>query len=183
MTKSAKINNSNALLFDFWGLKQPTEPDPTIRVWTDPNVLKLTKAKRSSSDDLDLGEFGSKVSRMGFAKIQQKEERMMRLRKLIDDGQVKTVQEALHKMEDIKTEKTITDYLLVIGRELLDETTGKIKGSPIADFSGTMPRKKGRKFALNYKYFTADPALGGTEISHDEYQLVRKSLLNLEDDD
>lgn len=183
MTKSAKINNSNALLFDFWGLKQPTEPDPTIRVWTDPNVLKLTKVKRSSSDDLDLGEFGSKVSRMGFAKIQQKEERMMRLRKLIDDGRVKTVQEALHKMEDIKTEKTITDYLLVIGRELLDETTGKIKGSPIADFSGTMPRKKGRKFALNYKYYTADPALGGTEISHDEYQLVRKSLLNLEDDD
>ena len=107
----------------------------------------------------------------------------MRLRKLIDDGQVKTVQEALHKMEDIKTEKTITDYLLVIGRELLDETTGKIKGSPIADFSGTMPRKKGRKFALNYKYYTADPALGGTEITHDEYQLVRKSLLNLEDED
>ena len=183
MTKSAKINNSNTLLFDFWGLKQPTEPDSTIRVWTDPNVLKLTKAKRSSSDELDLGEFGSKVSRMGFAKIQQKEERMMRLRKLIDDGRVKTVQEALHKMEDIKTEKTITDYLLVIGRELLDETTGKIKGSPIADFSGTMPRKKSRKFALNYKYYTADPALGGTEISHDEYQLVRKSLLNLEDDD
>lgn len=183
MTKSAKINNSNALLFDFWGLKQLTEPDPTIRVWTDPNVLKLTKAKRSSSDDLELGEFGSKVSRMGFAKIQQKEERMMRLRKLIDDGRVKTVQEALHKMEDIKTEKTITDYLLVIGRELLDETTGKIKGSPIADFSGTMPRKKSRKFALNYKYYTADPTLGGTEISHDEYQLVRKSLLNLEDDD
>ena len=183
MTKSAKINNSNALLFDFWGLKQPTEPDPTIRVWTAPNVLKLTKAKRSSSDDLDLGEFGSKVSRMGFAKIQQKEERMMRLRKLIDDGRVKTVQEALHKMEDIKTEMTISDYLLVIGRELLDETTGKIKGSPIADFSGTMPRKKSRKFALNYKYYTADPALGGTEISHDEYQLVRKSLLNLEDDD
>lgn len=183
MTKSAKINNSNALLFDFWGLKQPTEPDPTIRVWTDPNVLKLTKAKHSSSDELDLGEFGSKVSRMGFAKIQQKEERMMRLRKLIDDGHVKTVQEALHKMEDIKTEKTITDYLLVIGRELLDETTGKIKGSPIADFSGTMPRKKSRKFALNYKYYTADPALGGTEITHDEYQLVRKSLLNLEDED
>lgn len=178
-TTPKKVNNSNDLLFAFWGITPVAKYDSTVRVWTDPSVLKTSNPKKTTFEDIDdLGEFSSKQSHLGFIRSQQKEERMLHLRQLIDDGEIKTVQEAIKKMPDIHTDKTIIRYLKVIGRELLDERTGNIKGSKVADFSGTPTRKTKKNIPIKYRFFTADPDNSGIELSQDDYIEYRKQLLN-----
>lgn len=178
-TAPKKVNNSNDLLFAFWGIAPTEKYDSTVRVWTDPSVLNTNNPKKTTFEDIeDLGEFSSKQSHLGFVRSQQKEERMLHLRQLIDDGEIKTVQEAIKKMPDIQTDKTIIRYLKVIGRELLDERTGNIKGSKVADFSGTPTRKTKKNIPIKYRFYTADPDQGGIELSQDDYIEYRNQLLN-----
>ena len=179
-----KVNNSNDLLFAFWGLTPIKKSDSTVHVWTDPSVLKTKNPKKTTFESIeDLGEFNSKQGRMGFMRAQQKEERMMNLRQLIDNGEIKTVQEAIKKMPDIQTDKTIVRYLKVIGRELLDERTGNVRGSKIADFSDNSGKKNKNQAPLRYKFYTADPTKGGIELSQEDYIDYRNQLLKQKDED
>lgn len=116
---------------------------------------------------------------MGYNKSQEKEKRMIVLRDLIDKNNLKTVQEAIKLMPTIKTEKTIIDYLKVIGRELYDEKSQKMKGSKIANWNESSKNestKNGhliRHFSNFYRYYTKNPDDGGIEITEKEYKEIK----------
>ena len=174
----------NRMMFEFWGLPYPKKPDPTVHVWTDPNVLKygsLVKSKFSESLDDDLtAKPATKLSRMGAVKSQERQKRMMELINLIDNDGVKSIQEALSKIETIKTEKTIKDYLKIIGRKLVDETTGKVFGSDetrwdLLDKSKN-EQSQTKKLGTQYKYYTNDPNKGGLPLTKDDYITYRETL-------
>lgn len=174
----------NKMMFEFWGLPYPKKPDPTVHVWTDPNVLKygsLVKSRFSESLEDDLtAKPTTKLSRMGAVKSQERQKRMMELINLIDNDGVKTIQEALSKIETIKTEKTIKDYLKIIGRKLVDETTGKVFGSDetrwdLLDKSKN-EQSQTKKLGTQYKYYTKDPNKGGLSLTKDDYIAYRENL-------
>lgn len=174
----------NRMMFEFWGLPYPKKPDPTVHVWTDPKVLKygsLVKSRFSESLEDDLtAKPVTKLSRMGAVKSQERQKRMMELINLIDNDGVKTIQEALSKIETIKTEKTIKDYLKIIGRKLVDETTGKVFGSDETRWNlldkSKNEQSQTKKLGTQYKYYTKDPNKGGLSLTKDDYIAYRENL-------
>lgn len=183
ISQPQKVNNSNDLLFAFWGIAPIKKHDNTVYVWTDPSILHTVNPKKTTFENIDnLKEFESKQSRMGYIRSQQKQERMMQLRQLIDDGQITTIQQAIKKIPDIQTDKTIVRYLKIIGRELIDERTGNLRGSKIADFSESQTKKNKKQSPVKYKFYTCDPNQNGIELSQDEYIQYRNKLLNKNED-
>lgn len=176
-----KINDSKHTWYEFWGLPLPKRVDNTIKVWFDPSVLgEHGKNADYIDDELDESNLPpGKLSRMGYNKSQEKEKRMIVLRDLIDKNNLKTVQEAIKLMPTIKTEKTIIDYLKVIGRELYDEKSQKMKGSKIANWNESSKNestKNGhliRHFSNFYRYYTKNPDDGGIEITEKEYKEIK----------
>lgn len=187
MTNFEKQTNSEQLrIMEFWGRPNPKPIDNTVYVWTDINQLKFGHLKQpklygeAGDEELaanDLG-YSTKLQRMGASRSNEKQKRMMILTKLIDDKKVATVQEALSLMEDIRTEKTIKDYLKIIGRKLLDVNTNQMVGSDEPQYYLLDAKNggKSKRLATEYKYYSADPNLGGKEISKEEYLELREEL-------
>lgn len=182
----ARTNSEQLRIMEFWGRPHPKPVDNTVYVWTDTDQLKFGHLKQSklygengdeNSSDTELG-YSTKLQRMGASRSNEKQKRMMVLTKLIDDKKVKTVQEALSMMEDIRTEKTIKDYLKIIGRKLLDENTNQIIGSDEPQYYLLDAKNggKSKRLATEYKYYSSDPSLGGKEISKEEYLKLREDL-------
>lgn len=181
-----KINDSRHSWYEFWDLPLPRPIDETINVWFDPSILgEHGKNAAYVNDEMDETLLPiSKLGRMGYNKSQEKEQRMIALRDLIDEKNLETVQEALKLMPTIRTEKTIIDYLSVIGRELYDETSQKIRGSKTANW-GELNKNKRTKdgyliknFKNSYRYYTKNPEDGGLEITEAEYNKMKDNYFN-----
>lgn len=176
-----RFKNVTDFTFDFWNLPDPKPIDNTVHVWTDLSILNKKEVKNNYTDDLlekeDMGINNTKKADLGFQKAMERERNLTKLTNLIDEGEVKTVEEALKHFPAIKTHRTLHKYLHIIGRKLFDEEAKREYGSdePHFDELYVKQSKKGN-IAIPYRYYDKDPKTGGKELSKDAYLAHREKL-------
>lgn len=165
--------------FEFWGLKYPTIIDSTVHVHTDTSIIGKKSLQKLDLDKVDPQKDNrlSRVATMGAQKSREKELRLQQLTKLIDDGQVKTTLEAITALPSIKAERTIIQYLMIIGRKL-ENSKGQVVGADEPNYT-LLDKKLTSKGDLmpsktRYKYYDGDPLKGGKQISEVAYNEKRR---------
>lgn len=168
---------------EFWGLAPETPIDDTVYVWTDYSqwfkpgagrrILDLEEERRQYEEN-ELKP--STLQGLGLSRAMERDQRLTDLANGIANGSIKTVEDAVLKLDGIRTPSTVITYLKEMGKMLKYEETGQMVGSktPIVK-AGTVTDS--RYTEQHYKYFDKDPKNGGKEITREEYDKLKVEML------
>lgn len=176
------VRRSTEFLFDMWGLSKPTPVDLSVKVHTDLSRIEdFTKVKKPTYTDPllekeDMALNMKRKSDLGFAKSMEREQALTKLTNLIDVDGIETIQEALAHFPKIRNDRTIINYLKIIGRFLRDDKTGRMYGSSSPNYD-SLYAKTQKPHEVMYRYYESDPLAGGKELTQEEYLAHRAALL------
>lgn len=181
-------------IFEFWGIKDPSPIDHTVRVHIDTSRITLANSKavaKASNLQIDtekereaMGFRGKQsLNEQGLNSSLRKTKRQALLSNLISLGKIKTMREAMTVPLDAEIDpneytlpKTITanmmsygvieSYLHAIGKQLLDDELNKMIGAK----EPVIYDQSGRIVKQKYAYYDGDPLKGGKKISRGAYQ-------------
>lgn len=180
--KKSILSNQHKSMFEFWGLPEPKPIDNYCHVFFDSdaffrqgqNVIDRLEADRLYKEE---GHKPSTLQGLGAEQALQRERRITTLINGIKSGEIKTVEDAVLKLDGIRTENSVITYLKESGHMLLYKKTGEMVGSE-TPLKNRRNSSSTRFKESEYKYYDGDPLIDGREISKSDYQELKQNALN-----